>query len=194
MVNAMNNEKISALMDDEIDGQVIKQLQSDDELKSTWSRYHLIGDCLGDSLPEAIDLDLANKVRLRLQDEAVVITPDFSRKAFLKPVVGFAIAASVATVAVFGIKQSNQSDFSLATGQVAAVKMTNKSTTAQHNVNFEFDNSPQYRTATFQTDTSDLTENHRMSGYLINHNEYRKNGMSAIRPYVRIVTIESQEK
>ena len=48
------NEQISALMDDDYDHQSLNQLLKDEQLQNTWTRYHLIGDCLRDTLPEQI--------------------------------------------------------------------------------------------------------------------------------------------
>ena len=53
---------------------------------------------------------------------------------------------------------------------------------------------PQVRSASIQTDTPVSMASQRMSGYLVNHNQYRSsNGMHGSLPYVRIITIETQE-
>ena len=65
-------------MDGEIDGQdknLVGQLLKEPELLDTWSRYHLISDCLKQYLPEHIDKDLAGKVSKSLQKEPSIVAP-----------------------------------------------------------------------------------------------------------------------
>lgn len=187
------NENVSALMDNEVDKNTIDKLLKDEEMQSTWHRYHLIGDCLRDVLPKQIDLTLNESVKQKLIHEATVLAPSTHRHAYLKPAVGFAIAASVALVAVLGIKQTNQTDLGISDGNIVAKQEQGNiiSTPVQ---TFEFNQAPQYRQAAVQSDTPANVVNNRMSGYLINHNEYRKGGgVPAIQPYVRIVTIQTGE-
>ena len=52
-----NNEELSALIDGESNGNMTKcfdHLIHDQDMKDKWSRYHLIGDCLREHLPEKI--------------------------------------------------------------------------------------------------------------------------------------------
>ena len=188
------NENISALIDDEVDKSTIDKLLIDEEMQNVWNRYHLIGDCLRDSLPEKIDTALANSVKQQIQQEPTILAPSKNKAAVMKPALGFAIAASVALVAVLGIKQTNQTDLNISTGNIVAKQESSNINTMPVSQTYEFNQAPQYRQAAVQTDTPANIVNDRMSGQLINHNEYRKGGgMTAIRPYVRIVTIQAEE-
>ncbi|MEM7027669.1 MAG: hypothetical protein AAF410_05540, partial [Pseudomonadota bacterium] len=92
-----------------------------------------------------------------------------------------------------GIKQTNQSDLSSVQDNSVADQDVN-TINSLPTQSFEFNQSPQYRQAAVQSDTPATAADNRMSGYLINHNEYRKgSGVTAIRPYVRIVTIQADE-
>lgn len=101
-------EQLSAFMDNEIDGlnkDLVDDLLKDPELLDAWSRYHLISDSLKQGLPERIDRNLAKNVSNSLRDEPVIVAPDRFGQKFVRPVAGFAIAASVAALAILGIQQ-----------------------------------------------------------------------------------------
>src|SRR3990172_11284822 len=71
----MMNERISALMDGELDEseltQDLKRLRSNPDLRRTWDTYHLIGDTLrGHAAPA-----MAARVSERLVDEPTVVAP-----------------------------------------------------------------------------------------------------------------------
>lgn len=188
-MNDLNKEQLSALIDGEHENDhVLDKLIHDEELKQTWSRYHLIGDCLRDNMPDYISKQISHNVNQALKDEPTVLAP--TKKQFnFKPLAGFAIAASVAMVAVLTIQSGNDPvSSSLDAPAVAAL------TPAQTEIiNFS---QPQVLPAavTTHSDTPESIENERLNNYLLNHNEYRSNaGMNVIMPYVRMVTIETQE-
>lgn len=103
-------EKISALMDGELDAEdasvLIEQFRNTEELREQWVAYHLISDTLGQS--EARSFDITRRVNARLAAEPAV--PDMSA---VPPVsihgpttkrrpVAYAAAASIAAVVVGG--------------------------------------------------------------------------------------------
>ncbi len=185
------NEHISALMDDEFDHHSLNELLQDDDLKQTWTRYHLIGDCLRDHLPGQIDSNFAQRVRAQLADEPTLLAPVARSNHGLKPLMGFAIAASVALVAVLGIRQNTDSVAPVPGQPVVASNDIARSANSPDTFTF---NEPQVRPASIQTDTPAAMPSQRMSGYLVNHNQFRSsNSMHGGLPYVRIITIESQE-
>ncbi len=107
-MNEAKKEQLSAFMDGEIDGRhenLVDQLLKDPEMLDTWSRYHLISDCLKQCLPERIDNALAENISKSLRKEPTVIAPGRFAHTLIKPVAGFAIAASVAALAILGIQQ-----------------------------------------------------------------------------------------
>jgi sigma-E factor negative regulatory protein RseA len=107
MMSKETREHLSALVDGEISPDtsrfLVKRLGSDDELRATWTRYHLVRDCLrhqdgaiaGDELSARISKAIENEQPERQQ-------PSVSRR-WLKPVTGMAIAASVALMAISAV-------------------------------------------------------------------------------------------
>ena len=197
-----NIEQISALIDDEeYSDHILDSLIKDQEMQKTWSRYHLIGDCLRGNLPDRISVDVASRVTHSLKSEPTVLAPQKSNFSTIrKPLAGFAIAASVAMVAVLGI-QTNKNDDSIptlsavGTNSVATTKPVMATTPTEPQTFVFTEPQPQVLPAAVKkSDTPDAMMNQRMNNYLLNYNEYRSNaGMNGILPYVRIVTIESQE-
>lgn len=108
-------EEISSLMDDELDehsrARVVHKMKDDDEMKSRWEHYHLIGEALRNNLPEIIHPDLANRINNILHQEPSYqfpqnISAQTARRAPRnRAVTGFAIAASLAVVTVLGFQQ-----------------------------------------------------------------------------------------
>ena len=107
-MNDAKKERLSAFVDDEAEGstrELAGELLADPELLGVWSRYHLISDCLKRNMPEHLDKELAGRVAKSLEREPAIVAPARIPAAFIKPVTGFAIAASVATLAIVGIQQ-----------------------------------------------------------------------------------------
>ena len=107
-MNEANKERLSAFMDDEIEGldkNQVEQLLKDPDMLDTWSRYHLVSDALRRNLPEHLDRDLAGRISGAIEREPAIVAPGVLSRSFARPVAGFAIAASVAALAIFGIQQ-----------------------------------------------------------------------------------------
>ncbi len=186
-----NNEELSALIDGEFNGNYDKafdELIHNQDMKDKWSRYHLIGDSLREHLPEKITNQVSAHVSNALQNEPTVLAPQKTKQLNLKPLAGFAIAASVAMAAVFSVQQSNETN-SVSTTPALAVN-----TSVTQTQTFSFPDTPVLPASVRKSDTPEEIANQRLNKYLMNHNEYRSNGsMNGILPYVRLVTIESQE-
>lgn len=118
MADEKMNEKLSALMDGELEGQEmtasLQELQGDPAQRQTWQHYHLIGDALRKSLPSHIDGSFASRVSQAIAEDASPVStvvefkpkPKLApqpRQAISKPLAGFALAASVAAVAYLGV-------------------------------------------------------------------------------------------
>ncbi len=187
-MNESNKEQLSAFIDGEHKtDHVLDKLIHDEEMKQTWARYHLIGDCLRDNMPEQISNRVSQSVSQALQNEPTVLAP--TKKQFnFKPLAGFAIAASVAMVAVFTIQTDNDV-ISPSTNAPTIATITPAQTET-----FNFSQPQALPAAVTHSDTPESIANERLNNYLLNHNEYRSNaGMNGIMPYVRMVTIETQE-
>ena len=98
-------ERLSAFMDGETrdqreEEQVLDALLEDPETRGAWARYHLASDCMNGRLPRRLDRTLADQVAESLRNEPAILAPARTWRDFARPVAGFAIAASVATLAV----------------------------------------------------------------------------------------------
>ena len=130
-----SQEWVSAAVDGEVDSQAIKQLCSDADSHAQWQRYHLIGDTMRGELPETVDLGLFSKISAAIDLEPTVMAPksqasdsnilvdaianEPSKVADISPaksnVVPFfkqfgqyAIAATVAMVAIVGVQNYDE--------------------------------------------------------------------------------------
>jgi sigma-E factor negative regulatory protein RseA len=171
------HEQISALIDDELaeaeQTLLIKRLEGDVTLRNSLLRYQLISDSLQNHLPRKIDPDFNIGVQLALQDDPDVQAGPSRLARLFKPVAGFAIAASVAVVAVLSL-QSVRQDVPSAT--IATAPVTAES--AGPDVAPLLANNPVYSSTGAQG----------LDVYLANHNEYAVNrGMQGMLPYVRLV-------
>lgn len=100
-------EHLSALVDGEISREtsrfLVRRLGVDEELRATWTRYHLVRDCLRHQDGSIAGEDLCARVSTALKNEqAVKAKPEFPAR-WLKPVAGMAIAASVALMAIVAV-------------------------------------------------------------------------------------------
>ena len=187
-----NKQQLSSLIDGEYEGNKHKafdSLMNNQEMIATWARYHLIGDCLRGHLPKTISNQVFTHVTNVLISEPTVLAPQKIKTINLKPFVGFAIAASVAIVALFTIQDSNKANLS-STTKAFATNTANPS----ENQTFSFSKPQLIPESPRKLISPKEIANQRLNNYLMNHNQYRSTGnMNGIFPYARLVTIESQE-
>jgi sigma-E factor negative regulatory protein RseA len=179
-------EQVSAFVDGELSTAeqrlLLARLGRDPELKRSWQTFHLIGAALRDQLPEGVDARLAERVSMAIEQEAA-ITPAAPRShriwhGLLKPVAGFAIAASVAVIAVLGVRQ-----FQPDTAGPGPVVATAPVTSPERGY-VRVDSGDRQDRSTRPADF--------LGRYLVNHNEYAaSSGMRGMLPYVRIVGYDS---
>lgn len=143
------NEKqlVSSLVDDELSLEnSFDQLVADSKLQDTWGRYHLIGEMMRDEA-NFPGLDISQAVSQAVAQEATVLAPVPKEPAAIhspsehNPVAdnsnvislgkklwqqagGFAIAASVAMLALYNVP-NNEQTASTANIQVALTNVTN---------------------------------------------------------------------
>lgn len=177
----MENERLSALMDDELTpadrGEGLDELCADHALRRTWSRYHLIGEVLRDEA-----------AALRRTPSAVP-GPRVSPPARL-PWTGLAIAAGVAVLAATVLLRSPaESPATL----VAATHAPAAAQPAMLSVASVGPSAPAAGSGTGPTPLEPAVENARLRGYLVNFNEQRaRRGVPGVHPYVRIVGYEAR--
>ncbi len=188
-------EQISALVDDELTDLerplLLGRLQRNADLRACMGRYQLIGDVIHGGVTQASGLGIAGRVQAALADdpasqdttdtpESIAATgPQVAARSFWKPAVGFAIAASVALVAVISVQNLQQPQ--TGTQQLAASQTATPAVT-------------QVSTSDGQWDRIEPRVEKRLSGYLVNHSEFAASrGMQGLNPYVRIVGFEDTQ-
>lgn len=180
-------EQISALLDGELPAReqplLLERLARDPALRARWSRYQLIGDGLRKSLPQQIDLNLADRVM-----SAVEALPEPRAgmlsviRETLKPLAWLAVAASVAVVAVLTVQQVRSPE--PGTVQVAATVPGQ----AAQPVADAYRRVQGTRWEAQRGAVQPPQVGNRLNEYLVNHSEYAASGgMLGMQPYVRIV-------
>jgi sigma-E factor negative regulatory protein RseA len=185
-------ECISAMLDNELDSQsepIVDDLLRSASLKDRWARYNLISDVLNKQMPESMDFNLADRISADIQNEPTVLAPRASAtQNLLKPVAGFAIAASVAAMAILGIQQNNEN---IETASPQTVSFTPQAKlNAMPLAQLVSSNSE----AEAQVKLANANRRAKLNSYLVNHNESRINsGFQGMQPYVRTVTFENDK-
>ena len=185
-------EQLSALIDDELSDVerplLLGRLQRDPDLRAAMGRYQLIGEAMrgGGAVGS---LGVADSVQRALADDAPMVVGRTRGYRWWKPVAGSAIAASVALVAVLSVSSLQQAD---KPAQVVADSQGVKSAPAEPQVELARANAT--ATATSEWNRIQPQVDKRLSGYLVNHNEYAASrGMQGVMPYVRIVGFDTEE-
>ncbi len=182
------NEQLSAMFDDELDQQehelLIRRLKHEDSLKSSWSRYQLIGDAMRNNLNASSGSDLRDGIRQKIEKEPAISTSktqtsvDF-RSRLMKPVAGMAIAASVAAMAIIGLQNLGQGESPASD----VPRLAQAPTTA-----------PLQRVAGTRWNMQQPETEMRLNGYLVNHSEYTSNiSLQGMINYARIAGYDSMQ-
>jgi len=198
-------EALSALMDGELAKdaarQSIKDLGRDPSRRRYWDRCHLIAAAMRRDLSTmaltpnpAIDPvvdpvidkgNLADRVRQAVAAEPVSLAAHSRLKGrYLKPVAGFALAASVATVAILGVRTLSHAPEATAVSSRTSASAVATTATAPNLWNVQ--PLPTERAALgWRTQNPSVAA--RLNGYLINHNEVLEPGMRSVLPYARLM-------
>ncbi len=188
-----SREQISALMDGELDNEsktILQALISSNEHRQTWAHYHLIGECLRGNLPKFFDPDIADRIKTAIKNEPTILAPRHTAN-FIKPIMGFAMAASVAVIVVLGVQQTSTKPATIPTRTIAS----NQPDLSSHQLvtNVAVQSATQQVKQLPAAMPADARS--RLNRYLVNYNEYRANaGIQGILPYVRIVAYETDEQ
>ncbi len=187
-------EQLSALVDDELSDVeqplLLGRLQRDAELRACVGRYQLIGEVMRGS-GDTATLGIADRVQQALAGDIPATAGASGRMPLWKPVAGLAVAASVALVAILTVSPVGEIPSGnvprLATTDPAPVveqlAVSNPAITAVSNTGDDT-----------QWDRLGQGIDKRLSGYLVNHNEYAASrGVQGVMPYVRIVSHDTGE-
>lgn len=193
-------EKISLMVDGELEGHECSQLFSDvaetgSEGASCWEHYHLIGDAMRKELPNTVYPGLSSNISAAIAAEPAFQAAAHSNVAQLNaaaaqtksPVLGYAIAASISVFAIAGLYQLNQERYQpqptvqVATSQQPALDTISWS---RHVSSDALPVNSHYSRAAIPTE--------KLNRYLINHNEHAIGtpAQGAMLPYARLVGYE----
>lgn len=127
----LDKQNISALVDNELNSsQSVHSLDCASDEMERWARYNLIGQIMRNEEMAYLDMNIADKVSASLQSEPSILAPraNPSKKdssSFWKQAGGFAIAASVALVALVNVYTDPQSATIIQPIQVATNSVAN---------------------------------------------------------------------
>ena len=202
----MKKEKFSAFIDNELNGaefdEMYSALNSDEDLKRRWQRYHIISDALQKHLPEKFDCNLADQVMLKIENEPAILAPKFtsqydtspdstaskatatvvttvatkSNKPFFKQIAGLAVAASVMIVAVFVTQTFVTNNGTTAVAPVATFDTKIPSMPAEN----------QFARISEPRPKASPGYQNQLNKYLANHNQY-STSVPGVMPYARII-------
>lgn len=156
--------------------QMLDQCKDDKELRECWQRYHLIGEVIRNNLPPTLNFDISSRVSEALAKEPTVLAPQrrssTNRNKFFKNAAGFAIAASVATIAVFAVNVERSA--MMAQGQHSGTVQVVAQTSTQP-----------VKVTSKQTDEKVAS---KINNFVVNHSANTLNAsMPGVLPYARIV-------
>lgn len=176
MNNDVIKEQLSVYVDNELPEEeqalLLRRLEKDPALRRQLSRYQLIHDAINHHLPDRVDLDFSDRVMSAIEREPIhVVSRSQILKKWAKPVSGFALAASVAMLAIIGgqrmLLDAYNDNYTNYTPEVAYSRYKNVSRMRWNIQPPEVSNS--------------------LNGYLVNHNEYTSSqNLQGMLPYVRI--------
>lgn len=107
-----SKQNISELMDGELPNDcsrfLLKRMQSDESLRSSWNNYHMLRSCLQQEHNAPMMQNLGASVVAQINKDSIELQPEKNSRysGWMKSLTGTAIAASVALVAVFTFNQS----------------------------------------------------------------------------------------
>lgn len=185
-------QKLSAMLDGELPSAELPRMVGtaahDEELRGTWARYQLIGDVLRGQTPRQVPKDFALRVSAAIAGEPAILAPPRSRAAaFIKPLAGAAIAASVALFALLGIRHSGTEVGAPRVAEVAVEEVAPEpAAVAVVESGSAQPQPPAYVTPMPASQT-------RLNRYLVNYSEHRATmGGPGMLPYVKIVSHQQE--
>jgi sigma-E factor negative regulatory protein RseA len=186
-------EQVSAMADDELSDierpLLLGRLQRDPELRACLGRYQLIGEVMRGGTAAAATLGVADRVQRALAADVPMNVPaarrDNVRLGWVRPVSGVAIAASVALVAVLSVSSLRETETQPVPKLAAGQPDTGPGAAAVAQIS---------QSGEERWERLDPRIDQRLSGYLVNHNEYAASrGVQGVMPYVRIVGYNTSE-
>ena len=203
-----NRELISAMMDGELNEfeqrRALKALLRNEPLANDWARFHVIGDVMRKDLSNVDAAGLLQRVNDALSDEPELPARAGTRRfGLLKPLGGLALAASVATIAILGVRTLNHDtqrapNLIASQGRPAVVAETSSAVSSpaqpRRTARGEWDrHAMDTDRAALQWHELQPSVAARLNTYLVNHNQYVGSGVPGVLPYARLVGNDSND-
>ena len=174
-------EKLSALVDNELDElderRIWVALEGDVALRNTWERYHIVRAALRQDLEVVVAHDMAERVAERIATEPS-IAATFKRRRLVHFMGTFAIAASVAAIAIVGVQWLQQP-------VTAPMPVIAANVPAQAKV---------VRSGVTRWDTNEPEAENALNAYLVEHDEFASTaGIGGMMPYIRVVSYDNDK-
>lgn len=187
---ARERELLSALMDGEAGEhelrQALKVVGDDPSLLATWSRWHVAQSVLRGENVRPASIDLRAAVAAAIDGEPAVAGSRPGARPWLRPLAGFAVAASVAMVTVFGwqmmrggvdaatVADNGEAQQTVALGPMVVVR----------------EDGEELALPTAAVDTQSPTAGQdRLNAYLARHAQASR----GLAPYARVVSFEGEQ-
>ncbi|MGH8533332.1 MAG: sigma-E factor negative regulatory protein [Gammaproteobacteria bacterium] len=179
-MSSERREQISALLDGELPereaGSLLVEMRTDPELRSAWSRYHLMSDALCQRLPDTACPDISRRVSLALEHEPACLPMRWRVQSRWKAAAGLAMAAALAGVGFVSLNSNQLPE------QVVPQASTIGSA--------EFHPLP---IATVKWNGQPVDASSRLSAYIVNHQQFNSSPQTqGLTPYFRVVTHDTQ--
>lgn len=204
-MNERYRSELSELLDGELDsgklGTCLRRLEGDGEYRARFDRYVMAREYLRGNAPDAAARGFCERVMAALESEPTVVAPARPGRGgnrpgrMLRPAAGFAIAASVAAVAILGLRQSGVPEGPVPERPTTAQSMESGAESRGSGAAPETTASAprlQYVDARLRTPLAQPAgagDRAWLNTYLLRHNEaVGTSGRGGFIPYVHIVT------
>lgn len=172
------DEQLSAFADGELPRAeaelLLARLQREPALRARWERYHAIGEALRGGLPAQYPRSLAARVAAALEPEPAHARARRSGLGrYAMPLVGAAVAASVAVMGVLVVRSQSESPASPVAPLSASAERDTKGG------GMVVDYSPQMQA--------------KLGAYVVRHGELAGRALPAVAPHVRVAAKDAEE-
>jgi negative regulator of sigma E activity len=172
-------EKISSFMDGELEDNSFIAKACDDELNKTWHRYHIISDVMHQRIPVNTLTSLSQNISDSIKQEPTVLSP-ISKPipGYVKSIMGMAIAASVAAMAILGIQKYQAQDVQILSQTAQNQRINTQPLNPEYGMPVALSDQESVRIV-----RTEMQSDPRISRYVINHNTYQSSvGREGLTP------------
>lgn len=198
------DEQISSLIDEALEHQELDAFMQDlkrdpvDEAERI-KRYQIMGDAMRNDLNAVSFMDISAAVQRAIDNEPEIAVipqnearPFFDFSAWLRPLSGVAIAASVAMVTVISFRTVETSSETGPVQTVASVQSASSQIIAP--VNPQISQQIQV-VSTNSSATSNAITQKQLNDYMMNHSEYAgQTTIQSMMPYARVVSFDAKTR